>query len=65
MMKIKVNYKKNFGKESFYPADEWTRKLLDVFNPPSIDTKSFSRRQIEGLKNLGFEIEVMVEAVKI
>lgn len=64
-MNIKVNYKKNFGVEMFYPADEWTSKLLSVFHPPSIKTKSFSRRQIDGLKELGFTIEAIQEKIEI
>lgn len=64
-MKIKVNYKKNFGVEMFYPADDWTKDLLAVFHPPSIKAKSFSRRQIDGMKKLGFAIEVLCEKIEI
>jgi hypothetical protein len=64
-MKIKVNYKKHFGVEMFYPADDWTKNFLQVFHPPSIKTKCFSRRQLDGLKSLGFEIDVIVEQVEI
>lgn len=64
-MKIRVIYKKNFGVEMFYPEDEWTKKLLSVFHAPCIKTKSFSRRQIDGLRDLGFTIEATQEKVKI
>lgn len=64
-MIVKVRYKINFGVEMFYPCDEWTTKLLDVFRPPSIRGKSFSRRQIDGLKSLGFEIEAASDKVEI
>lgn len=60
-MKIKVTYKRNYGVEMFYPADEWTNKLLSAFRSPSIKGKVFSRRQIDILKELGFEIEVNAE----
>lgn len=64
-MKIKVNYKKNFGVEMFYPADDCTMKFLSVFRPPSIKTKCFSRRQLDELKSLGFDIEVILDKVEI
>ena len=64
-MKIKVTYKKEFGRERFYPANDETRKLLSLFLPPSITGKSFSRRQIEGLKELGFKIEAKQDEVEI
>jgi hypothetical protein len=56
-MKIKVFYKVNYGVEMFYPVDEWTSKFISVFRSPSNKAKTFSRRQIDILKELGFEIE--------
>lgn len=64
-MKIKVNYKKHFGVEFFYPADDWTKSFLKVVHAPSIKTKCLSRRQVDGLKSLGFEIEAIVDKVEI
>jgi hypothetical protein len=60
-MKISVIYKKNYGVEMFYPANEWTDKFLSVLRPPSIRGKSFSRRQIDLLKELGFNVEISVQ----
>lgn len=65
LMRVKVRYQRNYGVEMFYPADEWTIKLLEVFRPPSIKAKSFSRRQIDGMKSLGFDIEIMLDKVDI
>lgn len=64
-MKLKVTYKRPFGKEGFYPADDWTKDFLSVMHPPSIKTKSFSRRQIDGLKELGFKIEAIQDEIEI
>jgi len=64
-MKIKVRYARNYGVEMFYPSDEWTQNLLDIFKQPSSKTKSFSRRQVDGLKLLGFEIESIADKVEI
>lgn len=60
-MKIKITYEKHFGKEVFYPYDKWTREFLSVFRAQ--EAKSFSRRQIDMLKKLGFEIEDMTEII--
>lgn len=64
-MKLKVNYKNDYGRERFYPANEWTKNLLEVFHPPCLKTKSFSRRQIDGLKSLGFTIEAIQQDIDI
>lgn len=64
-MKIKVLYKKHFGVEMFYPFDDWTKNFLSIMHPPSIKTKSFSRRQIDGLKELGFKIEAIQDEIDI
>lgn len=55
-MKIKVNYKKNYGVDMFYPVDEWSTKFLSVMRSGKVSC--FSRRQIDLLLELGFDIEV-------
>ena len=60
-MKISVKYKKNYGVEMFYPANEWTAKFLGAFRAPSIKATCFSRRQIDILKELGFKIEICAD----
>jgi hypothetical protein len=62
-MKIKVIYQRNYGVEMFYPADEWTSKFLTIFRSPSARAKCMSRRQIEGLRELGFEVEFIADAI--
>jgi hypothetical protein len=62
-MKIKVTYKRNYGVEMFYPIDEWTNKFLSVFRAGKVT--SFSRRQIDILKELGFEIDVAADKIDI
>jgi hypothetical protein len=57
-MKIKVSHERNYGIDMFYPQDEWTLSLMKIFRPPSVKVKSLSKRQMEGLKDLGFEIEI-------
>ena len=64
-MRLKLIYKRPFGKEGFYPLDQWTADFLCVLHPRSTKAKSFSRRQIEGLKKLGFAIDVTMELVRI
>jgi hypothetical protein len=62
-MKIKVIYQRNYGVEMFYPADEWTAKFLTVFRVPSAKAKCFSRRQIEILRELNFDVEFIADAL--
>jgi hypothetical protein len=64
-MKLKVTYKTSYGAEHFYPYDEWTKRLFCAFHPPSVKSKAFSRRQIDILKELGFEIEAITERVEV
>lgn len=64
-MKVKVKYQRNYGVEMFYPGDEWSQRLLDVFRPPSVKAKCYSRRQVDELKSMGFSIEVVSDKVEI
>lgn len=60
-MKLSVTYKNTYGTDRFYPADNWTSDFLEVFRPPSVKSKSLSRRQVEGLKALGFEVTAIAQ----
>ena len=64
-MKIKVICKRPFGKEGFYPCDTWTKEFCSALHPRSTRAKSFSRRQMEILKKLGFEIEIESERIEL
>lgn len=60
-MKLKVKYVNSYGREFFYPEDEWTKKFLSIMR--SGDVKCLSRRQIDIAKELGFEIESVAEEI--
>lgn len=63
-MKIKVIHKFQYGHDRFFPADEWTSKLLSIFRSQSNRAKGFTKTQMQILKELGFQIEmVAIEGV--
>lgn len=62
-MKIRIIFRRPYGKEMFYPADDWTREFISVFRAGKVSC--FSRRQVEKLKELGFEIEMCVDQINI
>jgi hypothetical protein len=58
MTNIKVKIKQVYGIERIYPACEVASKLNSL--TPS---KTFSRRDIDIIKSLGYQIQVVTEAL--
>lgn len=56
-MIIKVEHRRQYGKDLFYPTDSWTMKFLEATRL-DLPKKTFTLAQITAYKLLGFEIEV-------
>lgn len=63
-MKIVVEHQKHYGRDLFYATDDWTKAFFGLFKSAA-PQKSVSLNQLQQLKELGFEIEIIKEAVKI
>lgn len=57
-MKLTLTHKNVYGKDRFYPVDEFTTKLLEVFRADCNKAKCYTRKQISALMALGFEIDI-------
>lgn len=58
-MEIKLQYRKEFGKERFYAANELAGKLLSL-----IKRRSFTQIQVNLLKEAGFTLNIVSETPK-
>lgn len=63
-MIIKVQHKRAYGKDLFYPMDEFTTKFLEATRFDLVK-KAFTLRQITAFKILGFEIDIYQDQIKI
>lgn len=60
-MKLNVIHRKIFGKNRFYPKDDFSKKFISICRSDYNPQISFTENQIKLLKELGFEIEIHLE----
>jgi hypothetical protein len=60
-MKLNVIHRKIFGKNRFYPKDEFTKRFISICRSDRNPQISFTELQIKLLKELGFEVEIHLE----
>lgn len=63
-MKVVVEHKKHYGRDLFYATDEWTKAFFSLFKAAA-PQKSVSLNQLQQLKELGFEIQIIKEEIKV
>ena len=59
-MLLKLKYEKTPRRELFYPDNETSQLLVDVMH-----RKGFTRKDLQQLKKIGFEIEVGVKQIEV
>lgn len=58
-MKIKVMAKRDYGRVLYYPADEKTKTFIKIVRRDQKGNPAFRKADIELLKSLDFEIEIV------
>lgn len=63
-MMLKVEHKKQYGRDLFYPADDFTTQFLKAIAIQS-PKKSFTLMQLKIFKEIGFQLDVFQQGIKI
>ena len=56
-MIIKVAHRRIYGRDLYFAVDDWTKEFFKLLKPSSPQC-SLSRRQLQGFREIGFQIEL-------